>query len=301
MNINEYSHLLTLSTCIYYYSIRKWFFLIGYFNRLVDFALEGMACVFYRWVCIFQLFKLSEIMGQDFSFFLVNLFLIMLIMLIILISQFYIIITIYKQMVDAANAQGLLDICLGYYMKGLASQSNRLIDSAKNIHARIGTGALFLEVPLKTLNSTFHYDRLIYLDTHCLRLLKCELVDEMLRAYDPLTQCIVLLRVNKPHFRTRPLEPESFFLKAQILDYLGPSDQSASRFQSSCHYENLAADDISDPIACSACGLIKSCATLKRCSRCQTVSYCSRECQSAEWPAHKQFCTALGSLKKDLV
>lgn len=38
---------------------------------------------------------------------------------------------------------------------------------------------------------------------------------------------------------------------------------------------------------------------LKMCSRCKVVSYCSRECQVKDWPAHKKMCKQLASLRKD--
>ena len=32
------------------------------------------------------------------------------------------------------------------------------------------------------------------------------------------------------------------------------------------------------------------CCTLKSCSRCRRVEYCSKECQAAAWPEHKKVC-----------
>jgi hypothetical protein len=39
--------------------------------------------------------------------------------------------------------------------------------------------------------------------------------------------------------------------------------------------------------------------TLKLCSRCKIVSYCSRECQVKDWPDHKRHCKVLAELRKD--
>jgi splicing suppressor protein 51 len=34
---------------------------------------------------------------------------------------------------------------------------------------------------------------------------------------------------------------------------------------------------------------------LKRCAKCQTTTYCSRECQKADWKAHKRICASQAS------
>jgi hypothetical protein len=39
--------------------------------------------------------------------------------------------------------------------------------------------------------------------------------------------------------------------------------------------------------------------TLKLCSRCKIVSYCSKECQAKDWPDHKKHCKVLAELRKD--
>jgi hypothetical protein len=40
--------------------------------------------------------------------------------------------------------------------------------------------------------------------------------------------------------------------------------------------------------ACRACG--ETGAKMPKCSRCETVSYCSKECQARDWPTHKKMC-----------
>ena len=36
----------------------------------------------------------------------------------------------------------------------------------------------------------------------------------------------------------------------------------------------------------------------KRCSKCQTVYYCSKECQKAHWKIHKKACSEIHSTKE---
>ncbi len=49
-------------------------------------------------------------------------------------------------------------------------------------------------------------------------------------------------------------------------------------------------NDVIPRSACRNC--LKPVINLKRCSACKTVSYCSVECQRADWPSHKPSCVA---------
>ena len=40
---------------------------------------------------------------------------------------------------------------------------------------------------------------------------------------------------------------------------------------------------------CSACGIVQR-ETMNRCARCKSVGYCSKACQTADWPEHKKVC-----------
>ena len=42
---------------------------------------------------------------------------------------------------------------------------------------------------------------------------------------------------------------------------------------------------------CEGCGVIRK--GLKKCGRCKVARYCSRECQSSHWKAHKKECKSL--------
>ena len=42
---------------------------------------------------------------------------------------------------------------------------------------------------------------------------------------------------------------------------------------------------------CGQCGKRGDTNTLRRCSRCQAIRYCSRDCQARHWPQHKVTCT----------
>ena len=42
--------------------------------------------------------------------------------------------------------------------------------------------------------------------------------------------------------------------------------------------------------SCTSCHKPSSEVTLKRCAKCSTTPYCSRDCQKADWKAHKKIC-----------
>lgn len=44
--------------------------------------------------------------------------------------------------------------------------------------------------------------------------------------------------------------------------------------------------------ACVGCGRAREAGRLSRCSRCQSVLYCSRQCQLSDWPNHRYVCRA---------
>ncbi|KAJ6559808.1 hypothetical protein B0H19DRAFT_1145836 [Mycena capillaripes] len=45
--------------------------------------------------------------------------------------------------------------------------------------------------------------------------------------------------------------------------------------------------------SCAVCGKLES--ELRRCGKCKHASYCSKECQKADWPTHKSACSAADS------
>src|SRR5436190_8189952 len=44
--------------------------------------------------------------------------------------------------------------------------------------------------------------------------------------------------------------------------------------------------------AAQCAGCTKTALNLKRCAKCQTTLYCSRECQKADWKQHKRVCSS---------
>ena len=42
---------------------------------------------------------------------------------------------------------------------------------------------------------------------------------------------------------------------------------------------------------CGQCGKRGDTNSIRRCSRCQAIRYCSRDCQARHWPQHKVTCT----------
>jgi splicing suppressor protein 51 len=51
--------------------------------------------------------------------------------------------------------------------------------------------------------------------------------------------------------------------------------------------------------ACASCRKTPPEATLKRCSKCQTTQYCSRECQKTNWKQHKKICDSQAATQQD--
>jgi len=54
-----------------------------------------------------------------------------------------------------------------------------------------------------------------------------------------------------------------------------------------------------DPYTCSYCDKVDT-QKMMCCSRCKTVSYCSKECQTKAWPAHKKLCAPKEAEPKNL-
>ncbi|KAH7140936.1 putative MYND domain protein [Dactylonectria macrodidyma] len=44
------------------------------------------------------------------------------------------------------------------------------------------------------------------------------------------------------------------------------------------------------PLSCSVCKKTSGEASIKKCAKCSDTPYCSRECQKADWKAHKKIC-----------
>jgi splicing suppressor protein 51 len=47
--------------------------------------------------------------------------------------------------------------------------------------------------------------------------------------------------------------------------------------------------------ACNICKKTSTQVELKKCAKCKTADYCSRECQKADWKAHKKVCSQLSA------
>uniref|UniRef100_A0A7S0WVM5 MYND-type domain-containing protein n=1 Tax=Chlamydomonas leiostraca TaxID=1034604 RepID=A0A7S0WVM5_9CHLO len=44
---------------------------------------------------------------------------------------------------------------------------------------------------------------------------------------------------------------------------------------------------------CNKCGTVSDSAPLKRCTQCKVMAYCGKECQAADWKAHKKECARI--------
>lgn len=70
------------------------------------------------------------------------------------------------------------------------------------------------------------------------------------------------------------------------------STQSHKLIPERKHSQDRFIPTASDNSRCSNCGKCKE--SLKQCSRCHKVSYCSVECQRLDWPQHKACCIVAG-------
>jgi splicing suppressor protein 51 len=52
--------------------------------------------------------------------------------------------------------------------------------------------------------------------------------------------------------------------------------------------------------SCTSCRKAPPEVTLKHCAKCKTARYCSRDCQKADWKAHKKVCGSIGGSAGDL-
>jgi splicing suppressor protein 51 len=95
--------------------------------------------------------------------------------------------------------------------------------------------------------------------------------------------------------RKSPYSPNSFIL-------LGPLPKKHFGLQNSPHFnsyhliphrKNIIMADVDDPQQCANCAKAGTTEhALKRCAKCKTTLYCSRDCQKSHWKTHKKVCAS---------
>ncbi|KAI9012429.1 hypothetical protein DFJ74DRAFT_683845 [Hyaloraphidium curvatum] len=89
---------------------------------------------------------------------------------------------------------------------------------------------------------------------------------------------------GKPYTMEGDLFPHCRACRSLVTARLKPLNRSARQWSADgAHFPGRG---------CEACGklVLGTDRALQRCSRCKTVSYCSRECQVKHWTAHKPVC-----------
>jgi len=96
-------------------------------------------------------------------------------------------------------------------------------------------------------------------------------------AGDTLYQAFSALAIKYSHIlKNNLMESSSDYRLVELLTLITTVSQCSNP---TCPFENSSSID------------------LKQCSRCSSVTYCSRDCQLAHWPNHKSSCSSSGDKK----
>ena len=197
---------------------------------------------------------------------------------------------------DTGEAYRVLEVCMDQMLRELTIESRFLVAEGHASFLRSGRGAFYADIPFKTLTSREQLAHLVYMPEAIVNSMEYSPVTEMLRLYNPASECVVLARVGI--VENAPGEWDAY-LKSQVMS----RDACLTVSSSVEHVESRLRCNPNSEIRkpCSMCSTRYAPKLLKRCGRCHSASYCSLDCQRADWPNHKQFCVMMRGAKESLV
>ena len=136
--------------------------------------------------------------------------------------------------------------------------------------------------------------------------IECEFEDKYSRSaldemdVDALSRELVALRALRPDSQAASHKAGNDERSLVVEEIIQLSSEIHSLIKHS-RRQKSGAEDFFQAQACAGCSKLPAAGCqLKTCSRCQVVGYCTKECQVANWPAHKGLCKRQVEMTKKL-
>ena len=149
------------------------------------------------------------------------------------------------------------------------------------------------------MSSLLHSERRQLLDLTLVQMMRAEMLDDFRRnphivqfSEDGSTRRMKLLAIEYilatcfgVGLRFNWLDRQNYAHEAKWLHNHVPCDCLVPLLKSNPAYKSAMRLGV-----CDVCSKVQSLAKLYLCGRCKSSNYCSKECQKADWPEHKECC-----------